>query len=143
MARRPSVHELIISRKVAKPSGPYSHAVKVTSPGETLYISGMLPVDGMGKPVQGEMKKQAEAALTHVKNILADAKFTMDDVTRCTVYVTDLSALDAIDQVYQRMFVGQTLPARTVVQVAALPQGAAISVDAIAVKRANADSEES
>ena len=135
MANRPSIHEAVVSRKVPRPVGPGPHAIRVEVPGESLFVSGMLPQDAMGKMVTAEIKKQAELALGHVRNVVVDAKFSMDDLVRCTIYLTDINDAEAVDQVYQKMFVGQMLPARTVIQVAALPKGAHIQVDAIAVKR--------
>lgn len=135
MVRRPSVHEIMTSKKVPKAIGAYPHAVKVVSPGEMLFVSGMLPLEVSGRLTAGDIKKQAEVALNHVKNIVLDSKFTMDDVTHCTIYVLDIAHIEAIDPIYQRMFVGMNLPARSVVQVAALPMKCGIQVDAIAVKR--------
>lgn len=136
MARRNAVHDMITSRKAPKPLGPYSHAVRVQHPGEMLFVSGQIPIEvPSGNVFKGDIKRQAEIALTHVKSIVLDAKFTMDEVVKCTIYMTDLGHFDAVNTVYQKMFVGQTLPARAAVQVAALPKGVDIEVDAIAVKK--------
>ncbi|MFC1609970.1 Rid family detoxifying hydrolase [Myxococcota bacterium] len=136
MARRPAVHDMITSRKAPKPVGPYSHAIRVQFPGEMLFVSGQIPIEvPSGNVFKGEIKRQAEIAFEHLKNIILDAKFTMDEVVKCTIFMTDLGHFEAVNAVYQKMFVGQTLPARAAVQVAALPKGVDIEVEAIAVKK--------
>lgn len=133
------MHEVINSRKAPKPLGPYVHAVKVTNPGETLYVSGQIPIElPAGRPFTGDIKRQAELAFTHLKNIILDAKFTMDELVKVTIYLTDMKNFDAVNSVYQRSFVGAALPARAVVQVAALPKDVGIEVDAVAVKQGQA-----
>ncbi|OGQ89197.1 MAG: hypothetical protein A2289_04260 [Deltaproteobacteria bacterium RIFOXYA12_FULL_58_15] len=136
MARRPPVHEMITSRKAPKPIGPYSQAVRVKQPGEMLFVSGQIPIEvPSGDVFKGDIKRQAEIALTHVKNIVLDAKFSMDEVVKCTIFMTNLGDFDKVNQVYEKMFVGQMLPARAAVQVSALPKGVDVEVEAIAVKR--------
>lgn len=136
MARRAAAHELITSKKAPKPIGPYVHAVKVAQAGAMLFVSGQIPIElPSGKPFTGDMKRQAELALGHLKSIITDAKFTMDEVVKVTIYLTDLKHFETVNDVYQKQFVGQNLPARVVVQVAALPKEVGIEVDAIAVGR--------
>ncbi len=140
MARRPSVHEMIMSKKAPKPVGPYSHAIKVKAPGEMLFVSGQIPIEvPAGTVFTGDIKKQAELALTHLKNIVLDAGFHVDEVVKCSIFLTDMKNFEAVNEVYQRMFVGQMLPARAVVQVAGLPKGVGVEVEAIAIKRADPD----
>lgn len=135
MARRPGIHEMISSKKAPKPVGPYSHAIKVKNPGEMLFVSGQIPIEvPSGNVFKGDIKRQAELALGHLKNIILDAKFTMDEVVKCTIFLTDMKNFETVNEVYQRMFVGQTLPARAVIQVAALPKEVGIEVEGIAVK---------
>ena len=142
MARRPPVHEMITSKKAPKPVGPYSHAIKVKQPGEMLFVSGQIPIEvPSGNVFRGDIKKQADLALTHLKNIIQDAGFAVDEVVKCTIFLTDLKNFEAVNEVYQKMFVGQMLPARAVVQVAALPKEVGVEVEAIAVKRGLSDGE--
>ncbi len=136
MPRRPAPHEMIASRKAPKPVGPYSQAIKVKTPGEMLFVSGQIPIEvPSGNIFKGDIKKQAEIALNHVKNIVQDAGFQMDEIVKCTIFLTDMKSFDAVNDVYQKMFVGQSLPARAGVQVAALPKEVGVEVEAIAVKR--------
>jgi 2-iminobutanoate/2-iminopropanoate deaminase len=137
MARRSAVHDMIMSRKAPKPVGPYSHAVRVKAPGEMLFVSGQIPIElPSGEVFRGDIQKQAELAMTHLQNIVLDAGFSMDDVVKCNIYLTDLKNFQTVNEVYQKMFVGNTLPARAVVQVAALPKDVGVEVDAVCVKAA-------
>ena len=136
MARRPAVHEMITSRKAPKPVGPYVHAVKITQPGEMLFISGQIPIEvPSGQVFRGDIKRQAEIALEHVKNIVLDGGFALDEVVKCTIFLTDLENFEKVNQVYQKLFVGMNLPARAVVQVSALPKDVDIEIDAVAIKK--------
>ena len=137
MARRATVHEAVQSRKAPKPIGPYAQAVRVRSAGEMLFVSGQIPIEvPSGRVFTGDIKRQAEIALSHVRNIVQDAKFTMDEVVKVTVFLTDLGSFDAVNEIYQKFFIGQSVPARAVVQVAALPKGVGIEIEAIAAKGA-------
>jgi 2-iminobutanoate/2-iminopropanoate deaminase len=136
MARRPAVHEMITSKKAPKPVGPYSHAIRVAQPGAMLFVSGQIPIEvPSGNVFKGDIKKQAELALTHLKSIVMDAGFAVDEIVKTTIFLTDLKNYDTVNTVYQNMFVGQTLPARALVQVAALPKEVGIEVECIAVKK--------
>jgi 2-iminobutanoate/2-iminopropanoate deaminase len=137
MARRPSVHEQVTSRKAPKPVGPYSQAVRVKAPGEMLFVSGQIPIEvPSGNVFRGDIKKQAELALNHLRNIVQDAGFHMDEVVKVTIFLTDMKSFEAVNEIYSKYFVGQMLPARAVVQVAALPKEVGVEVDAIAVRKA-------
>ena len=65
----------------------------------------------------------------------------MDEVVKCSIFLTDMKNFEAVNDVYQKLFVGQTLPARAVVQVSGLPKGVDIEVEAIAVKKGMAADE--
>lgn len=138
MARRPSHHPLIVSRRVPKHPGPTVHAVKVEAPGTTLYVCGLLPLDPpLGKPCVGPIRKQTERVLTHLKAVVEDGGLSLSDVVRCTLYLTDLKHMAIVDEVYGKMFVSLALPARTVLKVSELPLAVDICVDAIAVRQAD------
>jgi 2-iminobutanoate/2-iminopropanoate deaminase len=122
-------------KKIVKPAGsapaagPYSHGVGVDG---TLYCAGQVPVSPeTGKLVEGGIRVQTERALENVKLILQDQGLTMANVVKTTVYMTDLADFAAMNEVYGRYFVSEC-PARTTVQVAALPRGASIEIEAIA-----------
>jgi 2-iminobutanoate/2-iminopropanoate deaminase len=111
---------------------PYSQAVAAV-PGEILFVSGQVPVDpATGALVVGDAAAQAEAALRHVAAIVDAAGGTMADVVKCTVFLTDLGDFPEVNRVYAGAF-GDARPARATVGVAALPLGARVEIEAIAV----------
>lgn len=112
---------------------PYSQAVAV-SPGEMVFVSGQLGIDpGTGALVGEDVNEQTVVALHHVAAILAEAGASLKDVVRTTVYLTDLAGdFPAMNEVYGAAFAGHA-PARATVGVAALPLGARVEIDAVAV----------
>jgi 2-iminobutanoate/2-iminopropanoate deaminase len=112
---------------------PYSQAV-ATAPGETLFVSGQLPIDpATGALVEGDVGEQTRVALAHVAASLAAAGAGLADVARTTVYLQDLpSDFPAMNAAYAAAFAGHA-PARATVGVAAQPLGARVEIDAVAV----------
>ncbi len=103
--------------------GPYNHAVRV---GELLFCAGQIPLDSAtGNLVSGDIKAQTERALENVKAILEDQKLTFGNVVKSTVYLTNLADFAGMNEVYARYFTAD-FPARSTVQVAALPKGAQV-----------------
>ena len=112
--------------------GPYSQGVKAS--GETVYVSGQLPID----PATGEMPQgveaQAERSFSNVEAILAATGLTLADVVKTTVLLADISDFAAVNAVYARRF-SAPYPARSAFAVAALPKpGALLEVEAVAVR---------
>ncbi len=139
MVRRMGVHETIVSRKVPKPVGNYAQAVLVRQPGEMLFVAGQIPLEPpQGTVFTGAIARQAELVFTHIKNLLAEARFSSADVVRCTIYLTDLGNYTAVDAVYARLLGGLAPPARVVVEVAGLPKGVGIEAEVLAIKPAAA-----
>jgi 2-iminobutanoate/2-iminopropanoate deaminase len=112
---------------------PYSQAV-AAGPGEMVFVSGQLGVDpASGALVGDDVREQAIVALRHVAAVLAAAGAEMEDVVKTTVYLTDLAAdFAAVNEVYRAAFADHA-PARAAVGVAALPLGARVEIDAVAV----------
>lgn len=109
--------------------GPYNHAVRV---GDFLFSAGQIPLDpGTGELVQGDIKVQTERVLQNMKAILNDQALGFSNVLKCTVYLTDLADFAAMNEVYAGYFTND-FPARTAVQVAALPKGAEVEIEFIA-----------
>ncbi|MEO0815542.1 MAG: Rid family detoxifying hydrolase [Myxococcota bacterium] len=136
MARRDSIHQMVSSKKAPKPVGAYSQAIRVKQAGEMLFVSGQIPIEiPSGKVFLGDIKKQAQIAFAHVRNIVQDSGFTMDEVVKVTIYLTNLENFDVVNSEYQRLLVSQNLPARAVVEVSKLPKGVDIEIDCIAVKK--------
>ena len=110
--------------------GPYSQAVQAE---KTIYVSGQLPVDPATGEFGGEdIKAQTKQSLTNIKNILASAGADMSDVTKTTVLLQDIADFGAMNEVYAEFFT-EPYPARAAFQVAALPKGAKVEIEAVAV----------
>lgn len=113
----------------AAPVGPYSHAVRV---GELLFCSGQIPLDpATGQLVGGDIRAQTERVLENIKAILDDQRLGFGQVVKTTVYLTHLADFAAMNEVYARYFTAE-FPARSTVQVAGLPRGAAVEIEVIA-----------
>jgi 2-iminobutanoate/2-iminopropanoate deaminase len=110
--------------------GPYSQAVKA---GSLLFCSGQIPLDpDTGALVEGDITAAAEQALENLGAVLAAAGASPSQVVRTTVYLVDMADFAAVNAAYARFF-GNHKPARACVQVSALPKGATVEIDAIAV----------
>lgn len=114
-------------------AAPYSQAA-VAGPGEMVFVSGQLGIDpATGAVVGDDIRQQTMVVLRHLATILAAAGAGMADVVKTTVYLTDLAAdFPAMNEVYAAAF-GESAPARATVGVAALPLGARVEIDAVAV----------
>ncbi|SRR5712692_6817678 len=125
---RQSVH----SDSAPKAIGPYSQAVQVEA-GKLLFLSGQIPLDPKtGQPVQGDAAAQTERVMENLKAVLAAAGLDFSHVVRCGLFLTDLADFTRVNEVYGRYFTGAP-PARATVQVAGLPRGVRVEIDAIAV----------
>ena len=103
--------------------------------GDTVYVSGQLPIDPTtGEFAPGGIKALAAQSLTNIKNILATEGLEMGDVVKVTVLLRDISDFAAVNEVYAQFF-SAPYPARSAFAVAALPKGADIEIEAIAVRR--------
>ncbi len=127
--------QTISTPQAPRPVGQYSQAIRAET---TLYCAGQIPVDpATGEIVRGGVVPQTKRALENLCAVLQTAALTPDDVVRTTVFLTAMDDYAAMNEVYARFF-RQPAPARTTVQVGALPRGARIEVDAIAVLPSNA-----
>jgi 2-iminobutanoate/2-iminopropanoate deaminase len=124
--------EEIRSSAAPAPVGPYAQAVAV---GEWVFASGQIPLQpDTGELVSGEIEAQTERVLDNLAAVLEAAGSSLERVVRTTVYLADLSLFGRMNAVYARRFTGSPLPARSTVQAAALPRGAAVEIDAIALR---------
>ncbi len=115
--------------------GPYSQAIAV---GELLFCAGQIPLDpATGELVAGDITAQTERVCSNVKAVLAANGMTFADVVKTTVFMTDLGAFAAMNAVYASHFT-EPFPARSTVQVAALPRGAQVEIEVTAVRNAAA-----
>jgi len=111
--------------------GPYSQAIRA---GEFLFCSGQLALDPKtGELVQGGIEEQTKQALENLSAVLTAAGAKWDDVVRTTIFLVDLGDFAVVNRIYgEAIGLQLTPPARVTVQVAALPKGAAVEIDAIA-----------
>jgi len=110
---------------------PFSAAIKA---GDTLYISGQLPVDpATGAFLAGTMAEQAEREIQNIEMLLKKAGMSLADVVSATVYITDFGEFGEFNQVFRKFF-PKDPPTRATVQVAKLARDARIEISAIAVK---------
>jgi len=123
-------HNFVSAPNLPKPAGPYAPAVTFA---RLVFVSGQ----GAVNPVTGELsgpdiESQTEQVLKNVASILEVAGSGLDHVVRCGVFLTDITEFSRMNAVYERMF-GDNRPARTTVQVTALPRsGLRVEIDAIA-----------
>jgi len=110
--------------------GPYSQAVRV---GDVVYLSGQIPLDpSTGILVEGDIATQARRAFDNLKAVCETAGGSFDHVARVGLYLTDLGDFAAVNAVMGEYF-SQPYPARSTIEVAGLPKGAAFEVDAVMV----------
>ena len=121
--------QIITSNKAPEAVGPYSHAVRV---GNLLYCSGQIPLDPATKALVGEdIREQTEQVLTNIAAVLDCEDLLLQHVVKTTIFLTDLADFQVVNGIYAQAFGGHK-PARSTVQVAALPLGAKIEIEVIA-----------
>lgn len=111
--------------------GPYSQGTKA---GAAVYVSGQLPIDpATGALAGADIASQSRQSLCNIRAILNAEGLDMSDVVKTTVYLADISEFSAMNEVYAEFFAAP-YPARAAFQVAALPKGAKVEIEAVAVK---------
>ena len=124
----------IVTDGAPRPIGPYSQAVMVEAT-DLVFTAGMIGNDpATGKLVPGGIQAETERALANLEAVLTAAGLGFADVAKTTVYLTDLAEFPAMNEVYARRM-GPAHPARSTVGVAALPLGAKVEIDMLAVRR--------
>lgn len=122
--------KVINTEKAPSAIGPYSQAIMA---GSTLYSSGQIPVN----PVTGEIPEGVEAqtvqALENLKHVLEAAGCSMAEVVKTTVFIKDMASFPVINKLYSNYF-SEPYPARSCVEVAQLPKGVLIEIEAVAIK---------
>lgn len=123
--------KIIATSEAPAAVGPYSQAVEA---GGTLYISGQLPIDPATKAMPDGVKAQTEQSLKNIAAILKEAGYTKDDVVKSTVLLQNIADFGAMNEVYAAFYT-ENPPARVAYEVAALPLGALVEIETIAVKK--------
>ncbi len=122
--------KIIASPLAPKAVGPYSQAVETDA---ALYVSGQLPIDGATGQMAEGIEAQTRQSLVNLGHILREAGYDFADVAKTTVLLADIADFGAMNAVYAEFFTGR-MPARVCYQVAALPMGARVEIDAVAAK---------
>jgi 2-iminobutanoate/2-iminopropanoate deaminase len=130
----PPLRRAIHSERFPKPVASYSQGFQH---GNTLFITGQLPVDPSTNAVvgDGDITLESRQVMRNIQAVLDEAGFGFEHVVSATVYLTDIDTLDTFDAVWQEYFPdAQAYPSRAVVQVAALVLGIQLEISAIAIK---------
>lgn len=122
--------KIISTAKAPAAVGPYSQAVEANG---TLYISGQIPLDPSTGAMPEGIEAQTERVFANIAAILDEAGYGFGDVVKCTVLLADIADFAAVNAVYARYYT-KDMPARAAYQVAALPMGARVEIETIAVK---------
>jgi len=119
----------ILTDKAPKPIGPYSQAVQY---GNLVFTSGQIPIDpATGELVTGDIVQETEQVFANLAAVLAAAGTELGRAVKTTVFLTDMGLFGKVNEVYARHF-REPFPARSTVQVAALPKGVSIEIEVVA-----------
>ena len=122
--------KIISTNEAPAAVGPYSQAVRA---GSMVFCAGQIPLDPKsGQIVSQDVAEQTSRVLDNLTAVLKSERLTLSDVVKTTVFVTDLADFQTINEIYAKYFSTQP-PARSTVQVAALPKAARVEIEAIAV----------
>lgn len=122
--------EVVSTDKAPAAVGPYSQAIRA---GDMLFLSGQVPLDpATGKLVEGGIEEQAARACKNLAAVLESQGLSLDNVVKTTVFLTDISKFPLVNEVYKQHFKAPC-PARSCVEVNALPLGVQVEIEAIAV----------
>jgi 2-iminobutanoate/2-iminopropanoate deaminase len=121
--------EIVSSDQAPRAIGPYSQAVKAC---KLVFLSGQIPLDpATGELVAGTIEDQTARVMENLKAVLAACRLSLADIVKTTIFLTDMADFAKVNAVYGRYF-GQHPPARSTVQVVALPKGARVEIEAVA-----------
>ncbi len=122
---------IITTKKAPAPIGPYNQAVLS---GNTLYISGQIPIDpATGKLVEGNIAKETKQSMENLKAILTEASMTFENVVKTSIFIADMNQFAEINSVYATYFDADSAPARETVEVSNLPKFVNVEISMIAV----------
>ncbi len=122
--------QVIKTEKAPKAIGPYSQAIQA---GNFLFLSGQIPLDPKtGELVKGDIQQQTQQVLENINGVLESQRLGMEDVVKVTIFLKDIGNFNQVNEVYALYFPSSP-PARSTVEVAKLPRGADIEIEAIAL----------
>jgi 2-iminobutanoate/2-iminopropanoate deaminase len=120
----------IMTENAPRAIGPYSQGIII---GNTVYVSGQIPVDPKTGLMAETVEEQAHQVFQNLTGVLAEAGLTLDNVVKTAVFLADLGDFGTVNAIYESYFKAP-YPARSCVQVAAIPKGAKLEIECIAVK---------
>jgi 2-iminobutanoate/2-iminopropanoate deaminase len=124
-------NQVVSTDKAPKAIGPYSQAIVA---GDLVFTSGQIPLDPQTQQIeQGDVRAQAERVMENLSAVLSAAGASFATVVKATIFLADLNDFAAVNEVYGKRFPNAP-PARSTVQVAALPKGARVEIDLVAMK---------
>jgi 2-iminobutanoate/2-iminopropanoate deaminase len=124
--------KIINTPNAPAPIGPYNQAVLM---GDTLYISGQIPIDpATGMLVEGDITQETRQVMENLKAILTEAGMTFEQVVKTSIFIKDMHQFAEINAVYAEYFNADTAPARETVEVANLPKFVRVEISMIAFK---------
>ena len=121
---------IISSQNAPAALGPYNHAIEHSN---LVFVSGQIGIDPATGKLQEGLEAQALQMFQNLKNILAAANSSMEDVLKCTLFLTDMQDFAAVNKIYGNAF-EKDFPARSCIEVGNLPGGALVEIEAIAIK---------
>lgn len=120
----------INTKKAPAAVGPYVQAVDT---GKTLYCSGQLGIDPSTQQMPHSVREQATYSMHNVEAILKEAGYTLQDIVKTTIFLTDMNDFKEVNEIYKGFF-GESFPARSCYQVVKLPLNGLVEIECIAVK---------
>jgi 2-iminobutanoate/2-iminopropanoate deaminase len=122
---------IIYSENAPKPIGPYSQAVEIDN---LVFLSGQIGIDPKtGNIVPGGVVAEARQVMKNIQAVLEEANLTFENVIKSTIFLTNLTVFNEVNQIYGEYFT-EDFPARSTIEVQALPKGAKIEIEVIAQK---------
>ncbi|QCI19932.1 MAG: Rid family detoxifying hydrolase [Buchnera aphidicola (Brevicoryne brassicae)] len=127
---------IIKTKNAPKPIGPYSQAIKIDN---FIMLSGQIPIDVKSNYIPKNIAEQTYVVLTNIKSILIESGFLVKDIIKTTVFTTELKKIDIINEIYMKFFLDNDskFPARSCIEVQALPKNVKIEIEATAFKKIN------
>lgn len=125
-----TIKQMIVTDQAPMAAGPYSQAIKA---GSTVYLSGQIPLDPKtNEMVQGNIEQHIKQVIKNLAAVAESAGGSLNDIVRITVYLTDLQNFPIVNELMAAHF-KEPYPARTTIQVSALPKQAAVEMDAVMI----------
>ena len=122
---------IIYSENAPKPIGPYSQAVEIDN---LVFLSGQIGIDPKtGNIVPGGVVAEARQVMKNIQAVLEEANLTFENMIKSTIFLTNLTVFNEVNQIYGEYFT-EDFPARSTIEVQALPKGAKIEIEVIAQK---------